>query len=460
MASPPAGSFWQLVPSPAPQAAAVFAAYQELDRAQWRDPAQIERHQLAALDTLLAHCARHVPYYQRLLGELGLYPRRDPLSWEEFRRLPILTRQEYQTHVQEIRARVLPEGMVAGEPILTSGTTGVPLRIAPTNRTAFWWHAHYLRDLEWAGLDPRGRLAVIRVFAKKPEELPALLAGVSRPYRNKILRGLCESGPLFAMDIRQDPRRQLAWLREVRPHYLISPASNLEFLAGLVAESGHPLENLCAVQIYGEAMSPRTRARIEAGLGVPVKNLYSSTEAGYMASGCPQGDGLHQHAENFIAEVLDPENRPCQPGQTGRLVITTLHNYLGPFIRYDIGDDVTLGDGPCPCGRGLPLWKHVDGGKWRPLLRLPDGRRKSSMGLVSEVHGLEGIHQFQIVQPAIDRIIVRIAPAQGWGPDSATRLAAIVRAHTEGLLDVEVEERAYLERPAGGKFRPVLVEVE
>jgi hypothetical protein len=65
-------TFFHLHPSPSPAAASAWAIYRQLDRSQWLTPADIERNQLAAPDALLAHCAEHVPDYQRLLPELGL----------------------------------------------------------------------------------------------------------------------------------------------------------------------------------------------------------------------------------------------------------------------------------------------------------------------------------------------------------------------------------------------------
>ena len=44
-----------------------------------------------------------------------------------------------------------------------------------------WWNAFYLRDLEWCGIDPRGRLAAIRLMAMTREDLPAWLNGKAAP---------------------------------------------------------------------------------------------------------------------------------------------------------------------------------------------------------------------------------------------------------------------------------------
>jgi hypothetical protein len=43
-------NFFHLLPTPAPQSAAIYAAYQRLDQSQWLNPAQIQANQLAALD--------------------------------------------------------------------------------------------------------------------------------------------------------------------------------------------------------------------------------------------------------------------------------------------------------------------------------------------------------------------------------------------------------------------------
>ena len=179
----------------------------------------------------------------------------------------------------------------------------------------------------------------------------------------------------------------MQWLLEVEPAYLLSYPPNLEFLAGLLADSGRRLDSLRAIQTVGETLTDETRAGIETGFGVPVKNTYSCVEAGYLASPCPAGHGLHVHAENVLLEVLDESDQPCGAGQVGRVLLTALHNFHTPFIRYEILDGAALAPDRCPCGRGLPLLTQVLG-KRRPQFRLPDGRRKDSGFLVRQLRKL------------------------------------------------------------------------
>src|SRR5262249_17698528 len=163
----------------------------------------------------------------------------------------------------DLQARSLPPGTLATGSSYTSGTNGVPIKVLKTNRVALWWNAFYLRDLEWCGLDPRGRLAAIRILAMSRSELAAALEGSSLPYWNKICELLVEGGPSFGMDIRQDPRRQLQWLREIRPDYLVSLPSNLDMLASLLHDAGERLPELRAIQAFGETLSAPVRERIE-----------------------------------------------------------------------------------------------------------------------------------------------------------------------------------------------------
>ena len=47
------------------------------------------------------------------------------------------------------------------------------------------------------------------------------------------------------------------------------------------------------------------------------------------------------------------------PGAMGRVLVTTLENYLMPLVRYEIGDYAIAARGTCSCGRTLPLIGRV-----------------------------------------------------------------------------------------------------
>lgn len=448
------GTTWP--PLPFPETSLIWSAYQTLDKTQWLKPSEIQELQLQQVNTLLKHCYDNVPYYHQLLDSIYQFDK-PVTSLIDFRRIPLLTRTLYQQNFEQIKAIKLPDGMQLNQTsTFTSGTNGVPIEVLKTNRNDLWWIAFSMRDFEWCKMDPRKRIAAIRLIAMSNADLPAALEGISSS--SWLPPGIMESGPAFGLDIRQDPKLQIKWLKKISPSYLISLPSNLDVLAGMLQESGQKIASLESIQAIGETLTPEVKQRIELAFGVPVYNLYSANECGYIASQCPWGHGFHVHAENVLTEVLDEDDNPCAPGQTGRLVFTNLINFATPFIRYDILDDVTLASASCPCGRGLPLLTKIEGRR-HPMLFLSDGRRKASTGLMLGIRQIGGVHQFQIIQHTMDHFTIRVVPNQTWTEEYGKLMQAYVQNEVESDVRVDIEKQTVLERP-NGKLKIVEVELE
>ena len=450
------GDAWPGVPRP--EVAQLWAVFQELERTQWLPAAELIEGQLTQLRALLTHCVQHVPFYSESLRHANVTPA-EVRSLEDVRRLPRLSRRTVQEQLQRLLASALPTGSKATTVMRTSGTSGMPIEIRQTNVVNLWWFAFHLRDFLWCGVDPRGTFAALRGLGLQGAAHQAAMEGREHATWNSQFAGLFETGPGHSMDVHQEPSRQLQWLLRVQPDYLVSYPPNLEHLAGLLLESGQRLTNLRTILTVGETLTEEARASIEAGFGVPVKTTYTCVEAGYLASPCPKGHGLHVHGENVIVEVLDDADQPCKPGETGRVVLTTLQNFLMPLIRYEILDAATVGPERCPCGRGLPLLTRVEG-KQRPQFRLADGRRKDSGFLVRQLRKLGGYHQHQIVQEALDRLIVRVIPSRAWTPANTTAIRQWVQEYFEAVIEVDVRVVDRLEMTRAGKVRDVVVNVD
>ena len=82
------------------------------------------------------------------------------------------------------------------------------------------------------------------------------------------------------------------------------------------------------------------------------------------------------------------------------------------------------------------------------------------MGVNIGVRKVGGCHQFQIIQREVDHFIVRIVPDKTWTPDHAEQIRSVFHREFESPVRVEVETHNYLERPAGGKLKLVVVELE
>ncbi len=445
------GQVWPAVPNPA--LSQVWAAYLELDRNQWRSAEEIAAGQLSQLRTLLTHAILHVPYYRRVLTDAGIVPGAIR-TLDDLRRVPRLTRATCQEHLKELTAERLPAGTLATGQSTTAGTSGRPVTVLQTNITGLWWHACYLRDLEWCGIDPTGSVASIRNTGYSGVELRRACEGLHAPCWRPDLDPLIESGLEYGMDVNQDPRLQLRWLERVAPNYLLGYPSNLRLLASLAREEGRSIPGLRAVQTISETLTDDGKRELETTFKVPIKSIYSCNEAGYIASCCPSGAGWHVHSENVLMEVVNAQGEPCGPGESGTVLLTALHNFRAPFIRYEIGDAVTPG-APCPCGRGLPLLLSIQG-KSPAVFRLANGRTKSSYGLGTSLRHIGGFHQHQVVQHSVDGVVLRIVPAASWSQDKEAKIRRCVQEFFEAPVRIEVEIKNHLELPASGKFQAMV----
>ncbi|MEZ6127970.1 MAG: hypothetical protein R3C59_04765 [Planctomycetaceae bacterium] len=436
----------------------VLQLYHNLLQSQWADAATICGNQIAQLRTLLRHCVTHVPYYRDLLTEAGVTPD-DVKSTEDLRRLPLVDRFQYTQHASQIQAAVLPSGTRQAGTLSTSGTTGIPVIIQNTNVVAEQWLAFAMRDMDWCGLDPRRRLASIRPSGKSGDALEALKKGVTLPTWGQELAAIVDTGISYFMDMATEPQRQLDWLLKVDPDYLLSFPSNVEFLGRLLRDSGRTLPNLKAIQTIGEMLDADMRATMTAAFGVPLFDTYSCCEAGYVASPCPDGHGYHVHAENVIVEVLNDDDQPCGLGETGRIVLTTLHNFATPFIRYDIHDEATVGAERCPCGRGLPLLTSIHG-RQRPVFRLPDGRAVNSSPVAQDIRKIGGFLQFQVEQTAHTETVLRIVPGTDWNAERSGEHLRLLRRYFGPAMNCRIECVPRISVGPGQKLQSTMVAPE
>jgi phenylacetate-CoA ligase len=171
------------------------------------------------------------------------------------------------------------------------------------------------------------------------------------------------------------------------------------------------------------------RALCRDAWNVKLCDAYSAEETGHIALQCPEHEHYHAQSESLIVEILREDGAPSAPGETGRVVVTTLHNFATPLIRYELGDYAVAG-GPCPCGRGLPVIERVLG-RTRNLLRLPDGRRFFPSFPADRWAHLAPVRQLQVAQRTLEDIEIRVVADR---PLTAAEEASLAAAFREMFL--------------------------
>jgi phenylacetate-CoA ligase len=123
---------------------------------------------------------------------------------------------------------------------------------------------------------------------------------------------------------------------------------------------------------------------------------YSSVEFGMIALQCPEHNHLHVIVPNVHLEVVDEKNNPVPIGEPGRVLITGLHTFAMPMIRYEQGDIVTLGK-TCDTGITWPVIESVHG-RVRSYIDGPDGERKLLTLFTADFLLMREIQDFRLVK--------------------------------------------------------------
>jgi phenylacetate-CoA ligase len=160
-------------------------------------------------------------------------------------------------------------------------------------------------------------------------------------------------------------------------------------------------------------LTPLLRRTIEDGFGVPVFDMYGCHEINLVAWECPGGGGLHTCDDAAVVEVLCGPRRAGE-GERGEVVVTGLHSYAMPFIRYRLGDIAVRGDDACRCGRPLGTIRAIEGRTFEHF-QLPDGRVIHPHRIGRLLLDFPAVSRYQITQERPDLVVVRVVP--GWGKD-------------------------------------------
>jgi phenylacetate-CoA ligase len=246
------------------------------------------------------------------------------------------------------------------------------------------------------------------------------------------------------------------WLRRFDPHYLqVFPSIAASLLDALGEDRPCSLEEM---RLFNEPVDPGLERRIASQWQVRCAELYSASEVGYIAFRCTEANSLHVQTESVLVEIVDDQGQACDVGETGRVVVTSLHNLATPLIRYDIGDYATVG-APCACGRPLPVIARVCG-RVRNMARMPDGRRFWPTYLVDNLGAVSAIRQAQFIQPALDRIELRVVLDRPLTEDEQRATIAIVRRTLGHPFAVSIVPVHRIERGPTLKYEEFICRVQ
>ncbi|HSI20934.1 MAG TPA: hypothetical protein VLA04_04545 [Verrucomicrobiae bacterium] len=413
-----------------------WRSYKKVRSTERLSAAQLEEMQWQKLQKLLVHSYEHVPYYRSLFEKAGITPA-DITSPKDLAKLPVTTKADLRA--AGLEATSADNHKEFGSYMdSTSGSTGQPFQFRGDVEARDLSTAYTLRSWNWGGYAVGHPYVSLWGFHKQDTS-------------NKLFNRLMRNTYLSAFDLDDSFDDFIAIIRQRKPMLITAYTASMVKFAKMIKDRGITDITIPVVIPTSENLYDHHRALIEEAVHGKVYDRYGSRELGAVASECSEQDGLHINMESFIVEYL-----PEKETKSNRLIITHLDKYSMPLIRYDTGD---LGKpGPkkvCPCGLAHQKIAAIDG-RVTDFITLKDG---STVPYLFFNYSLEQygskIRQFQISQPSVEKIVVKVVATKEFSKSEQKELATLLEKGMRNMCVVEVKPVEKISLAKSGKFQIV-----
>lgn len=403
------------------------------------------------LEKLLLHAYNNVPYYHKTLKESHVIID-GQVRLENFSNIPVLTKQTIRKEGKNLYSRDYKDRKPYEN--TSGGSTGEPVRFIQDKQYDEWNIATKLYfnivlgkdlgepEIKFWGSDRdiiAGNLTV-------KDRLINLL--YNRKFFNSYRLGEQEIRQLIELNNRFKPVAYWA--------YMESALELSNFLSRYELYFHQPKVVISTIG----PLTDKVKEKIESNMNCKVYNQYGSREVGAIACQCKEQKGLHTFPWWNYIEILDSRGQRVE-SQEGKVVVTTLHNYSMPLIRYEIGDVAIGGGYGCQCRRNTFLLKRVVG-RTLGYFKKPDGSLAHSHFIVQALFFRDWIKRFQIVQDEIEHVLIKIELQENVRPpeediEDITRKTKILMGET---CKVDFDFVDNISRTTSGKYMYTIREIE
>jgi phenylacetate-coenzyme A ligase PaaK-like adenylate-forming protein len=210
-----------------------------------------------------------------------------------------------------------------------------------------------------ASVTRRAMAAAMAAGGPPPDGLVIGMVGAGSPVHSSGLATLTATRPpirLVPAPASLPVAEIVARLNAARPPSLLAYATKLPELAR-EQRAGRLRLRLQSVISMSESITPAERAAVAEAFGVPVTDMFVSTE-GLVGHSEPGGTVLTFASDTCLAECVDDQGRPVPDGvPSAKVLVTNLHNLTQPLIRYELTDRFT----PAGTSPGGALRASVEG---------------------------------------------------------------------------------------------------
>ncbi len=382
---------------------------------------------------------KEVPFYR----ELSL----DSLSLNN---LPIMDKNKYR----EVGEGAFQSKYLKLKPkyiMNTGGSTGQPFAFYADLRAGMIDSLHQEAQHKKAGFGKDDKIYVFNGCEIAQQSLDKNVFWKEKVNKNELPFGSKEFSSHYLN--KRNIKYYVDELKKSPPQFIRSYPSVFHDFTKLLIQLGYktPPFNLKGIQLTSEVTTSEQEFVIKDYWGNIVYFQYGHSEVAVIASKYPNEDCYTFSPIYGVVEILDEKNQHVAPNEIGRIVVTSLHNTVRPFIRYDTGDLALFKENK---NSVVKVYNIV--GRTQDYVVDKFNNKIAITGLVfgQHFHAFKNILSWQIINVSPGILNVKIVKMQGYSLDDEQELQE--KLGFNGAFDVSFSYVDEIEKTARGKHKLVI----
>ncbi len=141
-----------------------------------------------------------------------------------------------------------------------------------------------------------------------------------------------------------------------------------------------------------------------------------------------------------------------------RLIVTQLHSYATPIIRYELGDYGCLHNS-CPCGHDGPTLSDIYGRK-KNFIKCLDGKLIPFTFYSKPINDIVDFDEIFCYQPRVDQLVIELGSKKEVPSTQLDKLVSYINRVTENQFEVVVKCLAKIDWAKNPKKLPFISYVD
>lgn len=407
-----------------------FTSVMEILLLETADRAACEEWQEQQLVALLSHAKKRSGFWRNRSGLVKP-------SLRNLRFLPVLLREDVTEQVNTEGALLTKGDKIAFKKHATSGSSGTPVNffVSAVNSKYNGMRSFVQSLLEQRDLQENSTKIYLSVTDANIGQKNSIKIETTKNRRGPLSSVFEEGAAKTIYSVNSD-EKLVEELRKQTPHNIVCSPSIMDVFLNI---GGTQLLTELGVKRWiqlSEGRTPEIDKEFKDA-GISISANYSTEEVGPVAFECPDYPGYyHVATSNVVVEVDDSVTTEVDGEILSRVLLTHLHSYATPFIRYDVGDFAKLTE-TCRCGHDGPTLSNIYGRAKRFIL-FADGRYIPFNIRAKSIFERVNCTEFQIHQKDLNTIVFFVGGRESLSEKEKSSLVDFMLQKTEGGFQVEI----------------------